>query len=502
MKNVLFTGCVMDWFSPQTIFEIKKTFNLDKCFVISGYKEEEANYQEYALTFFRDDCISGRYEEYETKYISRHYALDDRILKELYPYTLEILLQNIRFVGYANFQSPDGFLEFYELLVSHMRFWYDFLLANEIDTVIFSETTHECYDHTIYYLAKILKIKTLFTTEAYIPPNRKIFLKNFDEVDEVFWQAKKIVDEKLESGESVQLLPDSQEHFDSMSSKDDGVRKNVYSLANSIDGKMRSKHGDWTVKKHMYESVFWRYQEERKKHCTTIARILSKKAYIDEWKRRDEWYDKVQFNNRLYKASLKLSDDYEKLCVSPDYKDKYVFYAAHYTPEASSLPNGGGLYCDQFIPVDILAEAIPDDWYVYVKIHPAQLAQACTIETYERMAKNPKVKLISRSVDSHELTSHSQAVSTLIGHILWEAQFLGKPAIVFGITLGKFAPMSYPVRTVEDCKKAIEGIIANEKTATFEDLKYFLKVLDQATFSADDETLRIELIEYLRKENL
>lgn len=502
MKNVLFAVCTNGWYSPQTVKTIKEKFSVEKCYVIASYKSEEAGYQEQCLTFFRDDCIKAKYEEYEKKYLTQHFALDDKILKNLYPYLLEIMLENLRFVGYANFQSSDKFMDFYELLLRHMRFWYDFILNNSIDTIIFSGTTHECYDYVIYTLAEALGVNIVLSSEAYFPSNRTMLLRKFDEIDDVYLQAKQIVDQRLERGESITLLEDSQAHFDRMISNDNKTMKQEFSVRNSMDGKMRSKHGEWTVQSYLKERLFWRYQEERKKHRTTIAKVLSRKVYIDEWKRRKEWYDTVQFNSKLYKESVKLSEEYESLCVTTDYSDKFIFYAAHFTPEASSLPNGGGLYWDQFIPVDILAEAIPDDWYVYVKIHPAQLAQACTIETYKKMAKNPKVKLISREVDSYELTKHSQAVSTLIGHILWEAQFFGKPAIVFGITLGKFAPMSYPVRTVEDCKQAVKSIMAKEKIATADDLKYFLMVLDQATFISDDETLREKLIEYMRKENL
>ena len=161
--------------------------------------------------------------------------------------------------------------------------------------------------------------------------------------------------------------------------------------------------------------------------------------------------------------------------------EKFIYFALHYQPELTSSPLGG-LYVNQLLPIKLLSYYLPDDVKIYVKEHPAQTCMGRNTDLYDELLKIPKVILIKQSVSSYTLVKNSIAVSSLTGTVGWEAQFFGKPFIMFGTYLSQCLEGTYKVKTNEECKNAIEEILKGHQCMTEKNLKLFIKAMDLHSF--------------------
>ena len=85
-----------------------------------------------------------------------------------------------------------------------------------------------------------------------------------------------------------------------------------------------------------------------------------------------------------------------------------------------------------------------------------------------------------------DLMKNAVAVSTLTGTAIWECQFFGIPAIAFGYSLKNLAPLSYHVRTVADCKKAIDTILNSPARDVTKELKIYTKAMHNTSFAIEE----------------
>ncbi len=122
----------------------------------------------------------------------------------------------------------------------------------------------------------------------------------------------------------------------------------------------------------------------------------------------------------------------ERFVVSePDLEARFVYFALHMQPEATTYPLGGD-YCDQLRAIEHLARMLPDDCWIYVKEHPDDRGQFRDPHFYMRLDAIPRVRLVAASVSSHVLMAKCLFVSTITGTGGWEAVTGGKPALTFG----------------------------------------------------------------------
>jgi len=141
----------------------------------------------------------------------------------------------------------------------------------------------------------------------------------------------------------------------------------------------------------------------------------------------------------------------------------YVLLALHYQPERATLPMGGA-FGDQTLIVDLLAKAMPKGWELWVKEHPWQLQPFSRGETqrsdefYERIARNPNVRLLPEHVEAAELIDAARAVATITGSIGWQALCREIPVLVFGAAWYRACPGAFPVRSPIDAEKAISAV--------------------------------------------
>ena len=109
-----------------------------------------------------------------------------------------------------------------------------------------------------------------------------------------------------------------------------------------------------------------------------------------------------------------------------------------------------------------------------------------TKEYYDEIASIPGVRLITVESSTYELIKNAVAVACLTGTALWECQFFGVPAFAFGYSVKNMAPLTYHIRTVEDCKKALEEIAVKPRQDVMKELKIYTKALHNISFAVED----------------
>lgn len=173
---------------------------------------------------------------------------------------------------------------------------------------------------------------------------------------------------------------------------------------------------------------------------------------------------------------------YERHAGIPDLSRKYVYVPLHHQPECTTCPMAGA-YTDQLLIVQMLHALLPDDVMLYVKEHPTQQkhfpdGMCRDISFYRDLLAIPRVRLVSRSFSTYALLSKAYAVATGTGTAGFEALFRGIPVFMYGHWTQQHAPGVFPIRTTEDCKRAIHAVEHGERP-TLPGTRLFLKAIDE-----------------------
>jgi hypothetical protein len=147
-----------------------------------------------------------------------------------------------------------------------------------------------------------------------------------------------------------------------------------------------------------------------------------------------------------------------------DFNKKYVYFSASYQPEATTTVMAGP-YVDQFLVIDILCNAIPDDWLIYYKEHPSIFIKnrkgslARNKNYYDRLISNKKIRLVPAVVSNTTLIDNSRLTATIGGTAGWESIVRGKSAISFGSSWVHGCNSIFHVKTLQDVKSAIKDVM-------------------------------------------
>ncbi len=136
----------------------------------------------------------------------------------------------------------------------------------------------------------------------------------------------------------------------------------------------------------------------------------------------------------IHKRNLKRV--YEQLAQEVDLGQNYVYVPLHYQPERTTNPDGG-IFSDQWLILNLISNALPEGWRIYVKEHPTQFHPRYEghlgrdVSDYHRILDLKGVRLASITTNSLLLADKSRAVLSVNSSVTFEAFFRRKPAIVF-----------------------------------------------------------------------
>ncbi len=202
------------------------------------------------------------------------------------------------------------------------------------------------------------------------------------------------------------------------------------------------------------------------------------------------WSRLIRHQRRLRNAK-KMFAFYDHHATVPDLFQRFVYVPLHNQPECSTCPMSGA-YTDQILVVHMLHALLPDDILLYVKEHPNQQknfpdGMCRDISLYQDLLKFSRVRLVPRSFSTHQLTKASVAVATGTGMSGFEALFRDTPVLLFGRWTQEYAKGVFPIRTVDDCKKALHSILHEGIVPSLPKTRLFLRALQDCSFEGSIE---------------
>ncbi|MDD7970635.1 hypothetical protein [Roseinatronobacter alkalisoli] len=114
-----------------------------------------------------------------------------------------------------------------------------------------------------------------------------------------------------------------------------------------------------------------------------------------------------------------------------DLSTPYVYMPLQLQPEMTTA-SLGGIYADQALAVERLADMLPDGVRILVKENPKQGAYMRGPMFFHRLKRIPQVQFLPSYANTHALTANARFVATITGTVGWEAVRIGKPALTFG----------------------------------------------------------------------
>lgn len=483
MLNLLLSLAVEKELSSRIIHDIKEKTAADSLYMIVAEPEELPDYEKYGECVLRVDAVRGTYNDAQLD-LTNSIPLDDGIMQYMNQHSMEIMHQQRRFELYPDFLIESDWNSHYTVYMHNLFFWYNFLKRKQITHVYLSAIPHEGYDCIIYYLCKYLDIPIQIVHSCFIPFRRyplRDFMVNEPGLEKEYNRLLKEYEKN--QLEEIHLEGKTEEVFTRWSSLQPDQMKPWYMRTNPFIRRLRQRFyetniiriwrgilGDDYVKNGFGAAFFMAALRKTPKLISMIPVA---------WKR---WI----FVRPVKKLSIEYREYYQSLAGEPVQGERYIYFPLQYQPEATSNPMGGDMYADQILPLNILSQSLPEDMKIYVKTHPEQLSLMRTRDYYTEIAKIPKVSLMKIETSTYELMRNAVAVASLTGTALWECQFFGVSALAFGYSVKNLAPLTYHVRTVEECKKALAQIAIEPRKDVTKELKIYTKALHNISFPVED----------------
>ena len=498
MKNLLVVGVNSGTIDASVLDQILKSMKVNRMILLLSDKKDDPVYKKYGRCIYREDVAKGYFPEKEVDMLNC-IPLDDRVFQYMAPYTIEILTQQRRFEEYHAFHIPATYESHYTIYMRNLFFWNNLLEREKITHVFLSCLPHEGYDSIIYHLSKQRKIPVRMFYNSTLP-HRYYALSDYMNPEEGIAEIYSDFLKKYKGIEEIPLNSEEEKLYNKWASLDSDRMRPWYMEGDPLKRRFEIRFGCtnlWKAWERWVGNIYVKYDyrfcgefvRECLQHIFEIVPLTVKT--IEQWK----------YARPVWKRTLELNKFYDNMAEEPIEEERYIYYAMHYQPEASSNPLGGREYADQIFAIHLLAKCVPEGMKIYVKSHPEQLAPLRSKEYYQDIKRIPNVRLIKSKCETYGLIKNAVAVSSLTGTACWEAQFFGVPAILFGYSHKNLAPLSYHVRTIEECRRAIRDIEERKKKTSSRELKLMIKAMYEQSFDEKDwkKMAAIEVIDLMKQ---
>jgi hypothetical protein len=437
MKNVIYINCFADpWI--QVAKRLQEEYEFKPVWWIGYSKEDNSDVlvpQAFPDIVYQDnvDAWKGRFskeiqDKAETCYLDvdflrRHANHELQAIK-----MMDRMDQDLR---------SFNFMERQRHFRNMIKQWMAVVEIIKPDLVISTAIPHRLYDYVLYWLCEERNIPFLTIQHTQFP-GRFYFSKNeFYTIKDLFVEDWHKLEE--ESNIEQNIPTDIKTRFEKvaldykqgapvfmekMNKREDQVKSPLF-LIKQLIRKYTKVYGPYLLGQPAGATIIW--------HCAYDKKANRK---YEESEGNIYQHERTVIKARRYKKQLKKA--YESLTTPPNFNEKYVSFFLHYQPEATSCP-GGDIFVDQRLCIEMLLKNLPSEYKIYIKEHPHQFSNLKIGHTgrmrdlYDDLVKNERVKLISTKVNSFDLISNAQAVSTITGTAGWEAMVRHKPVIVFGL---------------------------------------------------------------------
>ncbi|MEA3452145.1 MAG: hypothetical protein U9Q83_09630 [Bacteroidota bacterium] len=352
---------------------------------------------------------------------------------------------------YNPYYTPSEGKRLYHILLNK---WLSFFLDNPVDLYITSHIPHEPQRYLVYRIVKYLKIRTIMLGFTPIP-GRVLIYSDFKENNP---EIKKTYEDNILK-EKIQLS--------------DEMKKIYNEKTKPID----QQKGLFYMEKGFFQNnPFATLKAES--ILTGFIKKIRQLADVDFL------YLKIKgvYTDKYYKKSTNFLSDHKRNIS--DLPENFFYFPLHVQPELTTFPKGGD-FTDQLLIIDYVVSYLPKNYYIVVKEHPNQAIRGRrSLLFYQELINNSKIFIASTETNSKKLTKKSKGVISIAGTVLWEALFLKKPGLMFGYHLNMFLPNVFPIRTLRDCKNAVNNIINNDFRITENNIKAILAAIQEHSVEA------------------
>lgn len=369
-----------------------------------------------------------------------------------------------------------SFKERQENFFEVFKYWYSVIKKVKPDIFVGFNWPHTSSDYSLYLIAKYhFKIPTLFITP--IPFFRKSLYSigtSMENSSETFknnylsnnHEVSNFVKEYIKNFKKNSEIPVYQDkYYNSLKEKND------YFFLHFIKKILTFKIFDkvnLSLKKNTKN-----YKDPRSIVNIFEHNLLMKKKLINNMKTK-KYYNQISISN---------------------IEDKnFIYFPAQYVPE----PNAVIMlktFENQLLILDMLNKAIPDDWKIYYKEHPATFlstqlsAPFRQIEYLKKLKEFKKLRFIKSNFDTFELIKKSKATIGL-GTAGWESLLLNKPTFVFDNIWYSICKSVVKIETVNDIKNAIKKI--DNHSIDDDDIQSFMQAVLFETFESSIFSNKLE----------
>ena len=341
-----------------------------------------------------------------------------------------------------------------------LQFWYDFLISNRIDFVLFMVPPHHAGEFILYSLCEVLLIKKLVMIG--VAPGGMVLpaCDIYNESKTIINKMRMLPQGQYELGEVIRSYKDRVGIHKAIPDKVvEQARNDVHALLFSFVSTRR-----------VLKSI------RRLFTIPTLPRNRENREYLKEENKR---YLKIAFDIKCEERHMDHIKDYKKLAVIPDLTRKYIYFPLQQEPEDTTMPRAGE-FKNQILSLLILSEVAKKLGYtIYAKEHWIQEHRPGGY--YKRLSEIENVELVDISFNSGDLINNSVAVASQTGSVILEAMILRKNALIFGAGCPYIGmPGSFFVGNTLDVMEAINRIEKNIAGITDEDVNHYLFAYQEA----------------------
>lgn len=448
MNNVIFVNFVDDIYFNDVFKHVQQILSLDGIDSISvGWAKNNKNKQAININdLIRPEFISEVISELRPTNFDVANLLTDSQARCLIMDTVDRIFLEPRSLGY---------IKYYIQLLD--VFWSQCINFNNVRAVVFESTPHMPWDLALFFVAKYFDV-SVFIVRRTIFDNCCIITDDFRSGNARFYRNNPAIpscnDFSNLSSDKTQILKRSND-------------KNKSSLASiSLSG----------------------YLESLKRIIRYTINIKIKQKKIDYF--LIGYCDLVRLIFLRRSNRQKSIRSYIQNCSPVDYGLEYIYFALHFRPERSTVPEGG-LFSNQLDAIKLLSAIAPAGYLIYVKEHPRQLGDLtpdlrrthqAEFRLYEEIVKLHNVRLVPLEVSSEDLIAHCRLTATITGSVAWQGLEIGKPAVVFGNTWHSLCDSSPDISVCDEQKVVLEQLLSKNKEDVLLDVARFLLKLKQRSF--------------------
>jgi hypothetical protein len=358
------------------------------------------------------------------------------------------------------FLKPESSRKIESYFNTLISFWF-FTLSKkcEVKAVFFGSSPHFPWDVCLFFVAKLLGIKTYILKRTLIE-------------DCVFFDVdfRSSMSEPISFDESFSGLSDINHML-----KTYGNNSYWLNWSKSMINKNAPKEN--------HSKLFYLSQKIGKlqkflRHFT-YELSFSKDTYFQLSKANYIFYFYKRYSQQ--KSLLKY---WEQNCLNlDDYSNNpLVYFPLHFQPERSTDPEAG-VYSQQILVIKILLDLLPEDWIIVVKEHPRQNSYGYpnfrrfhfrSHYEYKLLFDLPRVVPISVSVPSEKVLNCANLTASCTGSILWEGMLLGIPSISFGSNWHSDCASSPHIDELLTSKVSLKKLLKKTKSEVKDDVKNFI----------------------------